>query len=392
MTTIIVVDRKELYNVLKALLLVCTGNNNIRLVTKDTTLLLVSNQDFGFVIGKVNILEKNEDLDASVVLNDIVPCISVLKIKNIEIKIEAENILIINKEEENCYKINKVAHSTKVPNFTSRLLMKDVSGQDLIKLSYVCNKANNIDQFNKVVFASNGMFAYSYTMGMLIESKCSDSKKDLAINESEIALAGKVLKSIKKSAYVYAAKEVVYSKDDFLDSLINGAELLGEKASAEDNEEAPEYILLDNSNISLYLKAEFSNIPNISTIMQNINRDVEFSIDKDAIDDIFKKHKDLKFGNANSVMILRGFNIDALEIGIISPDQTRTSDFIKIDCNTELSANINIALNARDLKSLLLKEDGVPTCQIDIKNGMFVTNINNKKIILAKMPEKAWQK
>lgn len=389
MATIIVVDRKELYNVLKALLLVCTGNNNIRLATKDTTLLLVSNQNFGFVIGKVNILEKDKDLDASIVLNDIVPCISVLKIKNVEISLGVEGLSIINKEEGNCYKINTVDHSTKVPNFTSRLLMKDVSGQDLVKLSYVCNKANNIDQFNKVVFSSNGMFAYSYTMGMLIESQCTELKKDLSLNESEIALTGKVLKSIKKSADVYVSKEVAYSKDDFLDSLINGTELLGEKASSSDSAEVPEYILFDNANISLYLKAEFSNTPNINTIIQNINRDLEFSIDKDAIDNIFKKYKDLKFGNAGSAMILKSINRDALKIGIIAPDQTHTNDSIKIDCKTGCNASVNITLSARDVKSLLLKEDCVPACQVDIENGMFVTNIKNKRIILTKIPEKA---
>lgn len=386
---IIVVDRKELYNVLKALLLACTNNNSIRLATKDTTLLLVSNQESGFVIGKVNILEKNGDIDASVMLNDIVPCISVLKIKDIEINLDAKDLLIINKEEGNCYKINTINHSTKVPNFTSRLLMKDVSGQDLIKLSYVCNKSNNIDQFNKVVFSPNGMFAYSYTMGMLIESQCTALKNDLSLNESEIALAGKVLKSIKKSADVYVSKEVAYSKDDFLDSLINGTELLGEKASSGDNAEAQAYILFDNSNISLYLKAEFSNTPNISTIIQSINRDLEFSIDKDAIDNIFKKYKDLKFGNAGSAMILKSLNKDALEIGIISPDQTQTNDSINIDCQKECSTNIDIILSARDLKSLLLKENGVPACQVDIKNGMFATNIKNKRIILTKIPKKA---
>lgn len=345
---------------------------------------MVSSQDSGFAIGKVNILEKDKDIDASVAISDIVPCLSILNAKNVEIDVKDKNLLIIDRENSNCYSFNTTKHFSKIPSFTSTTLASGISGQDLTKLLYVCNKSNNIDNFNKVTFSSGGIFAYSYTMGMLIESQCTELDHDLYLGEDDMALAAKLLKAIKKDVDVCIAKETVCDKDDFLNSLINGTDPLGGDDSCGDSCDDLKYILFNNLNISLYLKADQSDIPNIGTIISNINKNIEFTLDKGSIDDIFKKYKDLKFGNANSVMHLDKVEEKKLYFTIESPDKAQTKDTVGITNNILENKDIDLALNARNLKSLLLKEDSGFNCYVDINNGMFVVESKNKKFIFTK--------
>lgn len=156
---------------------------------------------------------------------------------------------------------------------------------------------------------------------------------------------------------------------------------MGEDNSCDDLK----YILFNNANISLYLKANQSDIPNIGTIISNINKNIEFTLDKGSIDDIFKKYKDLKFGNTNSVMHLDKIGEKDLHFTVESPDKTQTKDDVGVTSNILENKDISLALNARNLKSLLLKEDSGFNCYVDINNGMFVAESKIRNLFLQKI-------
>lgn len=175
-----------------------------------------------------------------------------------------------------------------------------------------------------------------------------DKPKDMLsyLNEYSLVVDSKNFKNIvkpfkryKDNVNISVATKDLIDKDDMLDAIIEGEAV---------KDRSPGYVSLSNGLITFYLKACLVVIPNVDSVIEQIDKGSVLNVDEEDLDQIFKTYKELKIGNNNSYITFKEIKDNVLYFAVESP----TGDKMNGTLSASGSIDREIKLSARDLKEL----------------------------------------
>lgn len=343
----VVVLRRSLIKILKSAQIFVGKSSNARIFSDNNSVFFLTKIDENYMIANLENINCGE-IDLVINIDSMLESLSILNSKEISLKKRDNELLLINREDNNMLAINILNTEIEKPSFSSESLSSDFNYDDLAKLVYAADKSNNTDNFKYINIDKETIYTMSHSMGVLFEFKndINDDAK-LSVDTDLFNNAIRSLKSYKKNIDLGIAKNEPVSNDDVLDILIGDGDFENIESS---------YISLSIPEISLYIKGSQTEIPHVRTIVKNIDKDIEFTIAKDEFENIFKKYSSIRLGNVGSILTFNGINENNLDISISGPNTQTFQDSIKIEsCTGALSEPIPI--DARNIKNLLLNTD-----------------------------------